>query len=136
MATLDLNAKFTAPDANENDSRKYMKYTSDFGVEYAVLISENIGETFDFEDIDAANTPALPQGFEMRRVYAVDASGKVRASYPVGNPASDVYREGGTVVAPRKGKADGLLLRFTGSVGEKKRFVSSDDTGQNSGDNT
>lgn len=137
MAVLDLNAKFSGATEDDNDSRKYMIYESDNGTLYSVFISENIGETFGFAIIGANdNVPALPPGFEMRKVYAASASGKVRQSFPVGTASTPVYQEGGVVTVARKGKAAGLALGFTGSVGEKKRFISGLDTGQTSGDIT
>jgi len=137
MANLDLNAKYTAPANADNDSRKYMIYTSDDGSEYSVLISENIGEVFGFGDIsNSSPPPALPQYFKMRHINAVDSTGKVRNTFPVGKTGESVYNEGGTVKVARKGKADGLVLAVTGAVGERKRFATSDDSGQQSGDNT
>lgn len=137
MATLDLNAKYSSSPDEDNDSRKYMMYLSDSGVAYAVQISEAIGETFGFADVtDADNFPALPTGFDMRRIHAASGTGKIRQSFPVGDPTFAAYREGGTVAVARKGKAAGVVLSFTGTTGEKKRFVSGKDTGQQNNDNT
>jgi hypothetical protein len=139
MAALDLNAKFTAPNAEDNDSRKTMIYTADNGVKYAVDLSENIGETFGFDDFtpaDVGNTPTLPTKFSMRKIHGVDRTGNVKNSFAVGKASEACYSEGGSVLVARKGKAAGLLLQFTGVTGESRTFPRSYDTGQQSGDDT
>ncbi len=137
MATVDVNAKFTAGDAQSNDSKKTMIYTADDGTEYSVLISENIGESLGFDDFTTGSTATpLPMGFKMRTITFSDASGKVKGQYPVGSVDEDIYSEGGTITVARKGRANGVVCSVTGSQGEKKRFAQANDTGQDSNDNT
>jgi hypothetical protein len=140
MATINLNTPFVNQPANDNNSRKTMLYTTDDGKKIPVQINENYGELLGFEDF----TGSIPDDqvapnylrFEMRRIYASDVSGRVKQSFPVGKPDEAIYIEGGSVIVPRKGKADGLTLYVTGSVGEKKTFPNAGDTGQRSGDDT
>jgi hypothetical protein len=139
MATIDINALFVAQAAEDNNSKKDMIYTSDEGTEYIVSITENIGEALGFDDVESADVgvvPNLPRGWQMRKILFVDSSGNVKGSYPVGKPDAPIYFEGGTVTVARKGKATGVVCAVTGSVGERKRFGKSFDTGQQSGDNT
>lgn len=139
MANLDLNAPFAAQDAENNNSKKDMIYTSDDGTEYIVNITENIGEVFGFDDVEASDVgvvPNLPRGWRMRKILFADATGNISGSYVVGKATALIYSEGGTVRVPRKGKAVGVLCAVTGSTGEYKRFGKSFDTGQDSGDET
>lgn len=139
MAIIDINAKYTAPDAEDNDSKKSMIYTADDGTtQYSVLITENIGESMGFGDFEnsTASIPQLPRGYQMRKVTFSDASGKVSGSYPVGTPSTPIYVEGGTITVARKGKATGIVCQVTGAQGEKRKFAAGNDTGQQSGDNT
>lgn len=136
MAAVDINAKFSAAD-DDNDSRKWMIYTSDAGTKYSVFISENAGEVLGFDDVDGTTIPPnLPKGFQLRKINAVSSNGKVRNSFPVGKPDTPIYVEGGTVVVARKGVTAGLTLAVTGTTGEKKRLVTAADSGQQSGDNS
>lgn len=140
MATINLNAPFASQPANDNNSRKTMLYTTDDGKKIPVQICENYGELLGFDDF----TGSIPEDdvapnylrFEMRKVYASDVTGKVKQSFPIGKPDQAIYVEGGTIIVPRKGKATGLTLYVTGSVGEKKTFPNAGDTGQQSGDDT
>jgi hypothetical protein len=140
MATINLNAPFASQPANDNNSKKTMLYTTDDGKKIPVQINENYGELLGFDDF----TGSIPDDqvapnylrFEMRRVYASDVTGRVKQSFPIGKPDEDIYIEGGSIIVPRKGKADGLTLYVTGSVGEKKTFPNAGDTGQRSGDDT
>jgi len=140
MASVNLNAAFAAQDPEDNNSRKSMVYLTDDGKAKLVQINENVGEALGFADYNAPIAPAdaAPDylRFEMRRIYASDVTGKVRQSFPVGSPDVPIYVEGGTITVPRKGKAAGLQLFVTGSVGEKKTFAVTGDTGQQSGDPT
>ena len=138
MAVVDINALAAAQGIDENDSKKWMGYTSDTGVVYAVKISENIGETMGFIDITEANetTPEKPASLTMRVVNAVSANGKVKVRYPCGSPTAPIYVEGGTIEVPRKGNSSGLICSVTGVTGEKRRIVSYQDSGQDGGDLT
>lgn len=137
MATVDLNAKYTAPDAWSNDSKKTMVYIADNGDEFFTTISENIGESFGFSDYTSGSTAqAMPNYFKMRTISFSDASGNVKGTYPVGNPDEDIYGEGGQIIVPRKGKSAGVVCTVLGAQGEKRRFAQADDTSQQSGDNT
>lgn len=139
MANVDLNALFAAQAAENNNSRKDMVYATDDGTKYIVQITENIGEAFGFDDVVAADVgivPQLPKQWEMRKVRFADATGNISGEYNVGKASTLVYAEGGTITVPRKGKAAGVLCAVTGSIGEKKRFGKSFDTGQDSGDET
>lgn len=139
MATVDLNALFAAQAAENNNSKKDMVYTTDDGTEYIVNVTENIGEAFGFDDVETADVgvvPQLPRGWIMRKIRFADATGNISGEYPCGKPGTLIYAEGGTVTVPRKGKAAGVLCAVTGSIGEKKRFGKSFDTGQDSGDET
>jgi len=140
MATVNLNAPFVSQPANDNNSRKTMIYTTDTGKWLPVEINENYGEALGFADY-AGPIPEEHQApnylrFKMRRIYASDASGRVKQSFPIGIPDHPLYLEGGTVIVPRKGKTEGLALFVTGSVGERKTFPNAGDTGQRSGDDT
>ena len=96
MAVLDINAKYAAAAAETNASKKNMIYKSDSGVEYVVLIDENIGETMGFTDYtDTSTQQAIPKGMQMRTVSFQDSSGKVKGQYPVGTPTTPIYVEGG-----------------------------------------
>lgn len=137
MAAIDINALFAAQPAENNNSKKDMKYTTDDGTKYIVSITENIGEALGFDDVETADVgvvPNLPRGWKMRKINFADATGNISGSYVVGKPTTLIYAEGGTVKVPRKGKADGVLCAVTGSSGEYKRFGKSFDTGQDSGD--
>lgn len=139
MANVDLNALFAAQAAENNNSKKEMIYTTDDGAEYQVVITENIGEAFGFDDVETADigvVPFLPPSWSMRKVRFADATGNISGEYVVGKPSTLIYSEGGTITVPRKGKAAGVVCAVTGSIGEKKRFGKSFDTGQDSGDET
>lgn len=139
MANVDLNALFAAQPAENNNSKKDMKYTSDDGTAYVVSVTENIGEAFGFDDVATADVgivPNLPRGWRMRKVNFADATGNISGSYVVGKPSTLIYAEGGTITVPRKSKAAGVVVAVTGSTGEYKRFGKSFDTGQDSGDET
>lgn len=138
MAAIDLNAKFTAPDGSDNDSRKTMLYETDAGETYAVRISEATGELFGFDDYDgtAPTYSGLYTRLEMRKIHARSADGKISQSFPVGKVSEPIWTEGGTITVPRKGKAAGVVLTVTGSTGERKTFASAGDTGQSGGDVT
>jgi len=121
-------------------AKKTMVYTTDNGKLLPVQINENYGELLGFLDY----TGPIPEEdqapnylrFKMRRVYASDSTGRVKQSFPIGLPNHPIYVEGGTLIVPRKGKASGLELFVTGSVGERKTFPNAGDTGQRSGDDT
>lgn len=137
MANVDLNALFAAQAAENNNSKKDMIYTTDDGTEYIVQITENIGEAFGFDDVETADVgvvPQLPKGWSMRKIRFADATGNISGEYSVGKATTLIYSEGGTVTVPRKGKAAGIVCAVTGSIGERKRFGKSFDTGQDSGD--
>lgn len=137
MATIDINAKYAAAAANENASKKNMVYKSDAGVDYAVLMDENIGESMGFADFtDISATPEIPKSMRMRTVSFQDSSGKVKGQYPVGTATTPIYVEGGTITVARKGNATGVVCTVVGAQGEKRRLLSAADTGQQSGDNT
>jgi len=140
MATVDLNAPFASQPANDNNSKKTMVYLTDDGKAIPVQINENYGEKLGFADYTGPIPAELAAPhylrFEMRKIYASDSTGKVKQSFYVGNPDEPIYVEGGTITVPRKGKANGLVLNVTGSVGEKKSFATAGDTGQTSGDDT
>ena len=137
MAVIDINAKYAAGAANENASKKNMVYKSDAGVDYAVLMDENIGESMGFADFtDTSTTPEIPKSMRMRTVSFQDSSGKVKGQYPVGTAITPVYTEGGTITVARKGSAAGVVCTVVGAQGEKRRLLSAADTGQQSGDNT
>lgn len=137
MASVDLNALFAAQAAENNNSKKDMVYETDDGTEYIVNITENIGKAFSFRDVvplDVGVVPILPRGWRMRKVSFSDATGNISGQYVVGKPDASIYAEGGTITVPRKGKAAGVVVAVTGSVGERKVFGKSFDTGQDSGD--
>lgn len=137
MAILDLNAAYAAGGIDDNDSRKTMVYTSDSGKEYSVEISEAIGEVFGFRDFvtaDIGNVSPLPKRAKMRQVHFTSANRKVSASYPIGKPSEPIYKEGGTVLVPRKAKAGGLVLAATGVTGEKFTLPKAEDSGQSNND--
>jgi len=137
MATVDINALTVAQSVSENSSKKSMIYRSDTGVDYGVVLDENIGESMGFTDYaDNSNVPMLPQGLKMRTVSFADSSGKVKGQYSVGTPTTPIFVEGGTIKVPRKGSAAGVVCTVTGAQGEKRRMLSAADTGQQSGDNT
>lgn len=138
MAVVDINAKYAAQNAEDNDSKKAMLYTADDGTtKYKVKISENIGESMGFDDVETSTVASdLPRGYVMRKVTFSNADAKVSGSYPVGTPSTPIYVEGGIITVARKGKAAGLVCAVTGSQGEKKSFNSANDTGQGSGDIT
>ena len=137
MAFVDLNAQYSLPAADDNDSKKSMVYTSDSGQLYIVNLSENIGEAFGFDDqTDVSTAVEMPKGFIMRKVTFSSASGFVAGSYPCGKPTTPIYAFGGTILVPRKGKASGVTVTVTGAQGEKRRFLGAVDTAQSSGDIT
>lgn len=137
MASLDMNSLYAAQDAEDNQSKKKMIYTSDAGVGYVVTISENIGEVMGFLDYTAASSEKeKPASLRMRTVSFKDSSGKVAGQFPVGTPTTPIYVEGGTILLARKGKLTGLVVTVIGAQGEKRTLLSAADTGQQSGDNT
>lgn len=137
MSFVDLNAQYSLPAADDNDSKKAMIYTSDSGQTYIVNISENIGEAFGFDDqTDVSTAVEIPKGFTMRKVTFSSNSGFVAGSYHCGKPTTPIYSFGGTILVPRKGKATGVTVTVTGAQGEKRRFLGAADTSQSSGDAT
>ena len=137
MATVDINARYLTPAAEDNDSKKWMVYLSDTGEFYNVLITENIGESMGFADNEPASVSGiLPRGMKMRTVSFKDASGKVSGQYPCGTPSTPIFVEGGTITVARKGNAAGVVCTVIGAQGEKRTIQSAADTGQQSGDNT
>jgi len=138
MAAIDINALAAAQSIDENASKKWMAYTSDTGVLYAVKIDENIGEALGFIDITSSNdnVPEKPSSLTMRVINAVSANGKIRVRYPCGVPTQDIYVEGGTITVPRKGYTTGVNCQVTGVTGEKRRIVGGQDSGQDGGDLT
>jgi len=135
MAIVDINAKYVAPESDNNDSKKNMVYQSDTGEFFTVLISENIGESMGFIDQEVSSTSGfLPRGLRMRTVSFKDASGKISGQYPCGTPQTPIFVEGGTITVARKGKAAGVVCTVLGAQGEKRTIVSAADTGQDSGD--
>jgi hypothetical protein len=136
-ANININTGFAADDANDNASKKWLIYESDDGNLYGVFATETIYAFMGFDDVTDANRATvlnMPDFLEMRRVNFSDASGKVKGSYPVGKATEEVFQEGGVITVPRRGKADGLLTQVTGAIGEKRRFIYTGDTGQQSGD--
>lgn len=137
MAFVDLNALYSLPASDDNDSKKAMVYTSDSGQLYIKSLSENIGEAFGFDDqTDVSTAVEMPQGFIMRKVTFSSNSGFVAGSYPCGKPTTSIYAFGGTILVPRKGKATGVTVTVTGAQGERRRFLGAADTNQSSGDVT
>lgn len=137
MAIVDVNALVVAQAVTENASKKAMVYSSDDGSQYVVTIDENIGEAMSFGDFtDASVTKAAPDGLKMRTVTFSDSTGKVKGTYPVGSAGTPIFQEGGTIKVARKGSATGVVCAVTGAQGEKRRLLSAQDTGQNSGDIT
>lgn len=135
MAVIDINAKYVANAGADNDSKKDMVYTSDTGELFVVKISEAIGESMGFADYETSTVAKeIPKGLTMRTVSFADATGKVKGSYPVGTPTTPVFVEGGTITVGRKGKADGVTCAVTGAIGEKRRILAANDTGQQNGD--
>ena len=135
MAFVDLNAQYSLPASDDNDSKKSMVYTSDAGQLYIVNLSENIGEAFGFDDqTDVSIAVEMPKGFIMRKVTFSSASGFIAGSYPCGKPTTSIYAFGGTILVPRKGKASGVTVTVTGAQGERRRFLGANDTSQSSGD--
>lgn len=137
MATIDINAAVAAADITDNNSKKAMVYKSDTGIDYLVDITESIGEAMGFDDVTTSTTATpLPKGYKLRTVSFKDSTGKVSGTYPCGKPDTPVFVEGGTIKVPRKGKADGLVCAVIGAQGEKRRFFSANDTGQQDNDNS
>ena len=135
MATVDINAKFTASDKADNDSKKDMIYTSDDGNQYVVKISEAIGESMGFADYESTSTAKeIPKSMKMRYVNFSNSNGVIKGSYPVGTPSTPIFLEGGTITVARKGKSDGVVCAVTGAVGETRRLLSANDTGQQNND--
>lgn len=138
MALIDINALYVAQGVAANDSKKGMVYTADNGDRFKVIVTENIGEALGFTDLTTADLllPTLPQGFSMRTVSFSDATGRVKGQYPVGVPTAPIFSEGGTITVVRKGSVSGVVCTVTGTQGEKRRIISAEDTGQDSGDVT
>jgi len=137
MAVVDINARYAAPESDNNDSKKNMVYLSDTGEFYTVSIAENIGEAMGFADFETSSVSGfLPRGMRMRTVSFKDASGKISGQYPCGTPSTPIFVEGGTITVARKGKAAGVVCTVLGAQGEKRTIASAADTGQNSGDIT
>lgn len=134
MANIDINAAVVAAAIDENNGKKYMKYKTDSGKTYGVLINEAVGNAMGFDDItDNEVIEPKPAGLTLRTVRAVSANGKVNAKFPAGKPTTPIYKEGGTIKVARLGKTEGLVLSVTGTTGERFRKVSGRDTGQNFG---
>lgn len=137
MAAIDINALVVAQGVTDNASKKKMIYTSDTTTKYYVDIDENIGESLGFEDFtDTSIVSEKPSSLRMRTITFSDSTGKVKGQYPVGTPTTPIFVEGGTIKVPRKGSTAGLVCAVLGAQGEKRRLVTGNDTGQDSGDNT
>lgn len=137
MAAIDINALVIAQSVTESASKKTMVYTGDTEQLYSVKIDENIGEAMGFSDYeDGSGAVDIPKGLKMRTVTFSDSTGKVKGTYPVGTLGNAVFANGGTIKVPRKGSALGVVCAVTGAQGEKRKFATGQDTGQNAGDIT
>lgn len=122
-------------------SRKAFAYESDNGVSYGVLRDESKSEaTAGGVTLFAPFTNGLaniPTGVSARYVRAVlSTDSNIRRQFEVGR--ADVFAAlspGSQIVEAAGGLAAGGTYIVTTKVGERARFLSTSDTGQNDGDN-
>jgi len=124
-------------------SRKWMKYTSDAGVEYAVQIDESNSEAIgmgwlDYGDEDT--TPVLPRGLVMRTIRAVDPVSGATRQIPVGNVGATAFATGGSILLQSfmPGATGVIAFEIISALGEQFRQgrPRSGDTGLTDGDAT
>lgn len=136
MATVTIPVQGASSD---NRSKVWALYITDSLEEKAVQILEQYAENFGFPMGRAPNPPINPNvgRLTMRRIYAQSQDGKVKMSFPCGDPTADIYREGGVIRVSRQGTSALLDLYVTGVSGEKRTFSRlfvGGDTGQLDGD--
>lgn len=124
-------------------SRKWMKYTSDAGVEYAVQVDESNSEAIgmgwlDYGDTDT--TAVLPRGFVMRTITAVDSVSGARRKIPVGNVGATAFAVGGSILLQSfmPGATGVIAFEILSAIGERfsQGRPRSGDTGLTDGDAT
>jgi len=136
---LDLNALFVAQSKTENNSRANYWYKLDDGTfAPARGLNSNQATLFGFSQTVPAGgvitTSKVVTRF--RTISFADVTGKIKGEFAIGKPDAQIYKEGGSVLVPRKGKADGVVVYAIGSQGEKTRYVDSGvftNDGQNNG---
>lgn len=99
-------------------SMKWMVYTTDNGVEYAVHHDESNGETLGFGDYTAlVDLTQLPKGIKMRKVHAIDTANSAhRRSFSIGSVDTVAYSTPNTTFS-----AAGTNWIATGTTGEAIR---------------
>ena len=124
-------------------SRKWMKYTSDDGSEYAVMVDESNSEAIgmgwlDYGDEDT--TGLLPAGLIMRTITAVDTVSGARRTIPVGNAGATAFAAGGSILLQSfmPGATGVIAFEIISAVGEQFRRARprSGDSGLTDGDAT
>lgn len=110
-------------------SIKWMVYTSDAAVDYAVLVDESNGEAGGFADYTGGGEPILPRYFNMRYVNAVSATGIARKFY-IADPTNVLLTDGGTITV------DTVDYQVSSKRGEQSRLPRAVDTAQTDGDAT
>lgn len=125
-------------------SRKWMKYTTDEGTEYAVQIDESNSEAtgmgwLDYTDDDGA-VPLLPRGLVMRTITAIDSVSGARRTIPVGNVGATAFAAGGAVLLQSfmPGATGVIAFEIISAMGEmaNRSRPRSGDTGLTDGDAT
>ncbi|HEY9834963.1 MAG TPA: hypothetical protein V6D26_30705 [Stenomitos sp.] len=123
-------------------SIKWMEYTTDNDVQYAVKIDESNGELAGFLDYTAASTSdQLPRGFDMRHVDCLDTVSGTRRSIYVGSIDDDIWTGTTTVLLLPLVNASQLITALTPFeivryVGEAYSVPAAFDTGLDDGDAT
>lgn len=115
-------------------SIKWVEYTADTGVKYAVKLDESVSESCFFDDYtELSSLATIPKGLKMRYVNLVrlEAGATLRRTAPIGKFANWTdYASGGSITI------DGVVWQVSSLRGEERRIPVSFDTGKNDGDIT
>ena len=104
--------------------REYGTYTSDDGEDYTVMLGHDILNITElgFSAFDAAH-PDMPKGYLMRHADFLCVADGRRRSYPVGDPASDVWTAAEKVIAVGdKSNATPVNWALVCLIGERRKI--------------
>lgn len=124
-------------------SRKWMKYSTDEGSEFAVQVDESNSEAIgmgwlDYGDDDTVGV--LPKGFIMRTITAMDPVSGARRTIPVGNVGATAFATGGSILLQSfmPGATGVIAFEIISAMGEmaNRSRPRSSDSGLTDGDAT
>lgn len=127
-------------------SRRAFVYTSDAGEQFLVQLDESIYENqelgFGNTLTGGASAGVIIRGnpIKMRYIncYRQQDGITTRARFFVGDPQSNIYKQGGAFVPAQQATANategGIPWIVSSSIGEKRRFIGLVDTNKTDGD--